>query len=64
MREKRIWPVLSFLYSGSDGEAELLGVPVNDDCGQKVQSSHAVVLAFSGGHACCTKTRPARPLRS
>ena len=46
MREKRVWAVLSCVQSGSDGETKLLGVPVNDDGGQQVQSSHAVVLPF------------------
>ena len=32
----------------SDRFAEMGGIPVNDDGGEEVEPSHAVVLAFSG----------------
>jgi hypothetical protein len=34
-----------------DGLTELLGVPVDDDCGQQVQACHAEALTFGGAIA-------------
>jgi hypothetical protein len=52
VREKRVcWAVHSFFLAGRDGEAELLGISVDEDCGQQVQVCHTVVLTFSGAVA-------------
>ena len=49
VHETDVWvEVTTLVIPGhNDGEAELLGVPVNDDCGEEIEASHAVVLAFS-----------------
>lgn len=40
--------VVSFAAAIGDGEAEMLGIPIDDDRGEEIQSGHAEVLAFGG----------------
>ena len=51
MRQKIGWAIQSFAFSVVDGLAEMLGVPVDDDGGEEVETSHAEVLAFGGAVA-------------
>lgn len=40
--------VQSFMLSLRDGVSEMLGVPIDDDGGEQVQTCHAEVLTFGG----------------
>ena len=51
MRQEAGRDVDAFAAAIGDGEAEMLGVPVDDDRGEEVQPGHAEVLAFGGAIA-------------
>ncbi len=51
MRQEVGRAVEAFASATGDGLAEMLGVPVDDDCGEEVQSGHAEVLSFGGAIA-------------
>ena len=48
VRQKVRRTVQAFAAAAGDGLAEMLGVPVDDDRGKKVQPGHAEVLGFGG----------------
>lgn len=51
VREQLGRTVQPIMLSLRDGVSEMLGVPVDDDCGQQVQACHAEVLTFGGAIA-------------
>ncbi len=51
--------VQAFAAAIGDGDTEMPGVPVDDDCGEEVQPGHAEVLAFGGAIADFTLTADA-----
>lgn len=51
MCEQAWWTVESFTFSAGDGLAELLGVPIDYDGGEQIETCHAEVLAFGGAVA-------------
>ena len=51
MREEARGTVQACSPTTSDGFAEMLGVPINDDRGEQVQPGHPEVLPFAGAVA-------------
>ncbi len=51
MREQRGVAIQPGPLPRGDGLTEVLGVPVDDDGGEQVETGHAIVLAFGGAIA-------------
>lgn len=51
LRQKLRRAISTFVQSCCDCASEMIRIPIDDDCGQQVQTCHAVMLTFSSAVA-------------